>query len=68
MKAILVFNLPKEQDTYDVCVNSGTFFSALYDIDNLIRHKLKHGNHSEEINKILQEIRDLVPERIHDIG
>lgn len=68
MKAILVFNLPSENDTYSVCVHSGKFFSALHEIDGILRNKIKHGNYSEEIQDMLQEIRNLIPNEVHDIG
>ena len=68
MKAILEFNLPEDHDTYDVCVNSGKFFSALHDIDGLIRNKLKYDKMSKETETVLNEIRNLIPHEIHEIG
>ena len=68
MKAILEFNLPDEQDTYTVCVNSGKFFSALHEIDGHLRDKIKHGDCPKEIQDMLQEIRNMIPSEIHEIG
>jgi hypothetical protein len=68
MKAILEFNLPEDHDTYDVCVNSGKFFSALHDIDGHIRNKLKYDKLDKKTRLILEEIRSMIPHEIHEIG
>lgn len=68
MKATLEFNLPEDHDTYDVCVNSGKFYSALNTINELIRNKLKYDEMSKETETVLNEIRNLIPHEIHEIG
>lgn len=42
MKAILEFELPEDQEEYEYAVNAEKMYSALYDINQLIRSKLKY--------------------------
>lgn len=68
MKAILEFNLPDEQDTYTVCVESGKFFSALCNIEREIDKLLNSGRIKKPTKAVLEEIRNLIPFEIHKIG
>ena len=42
MKAILKFELPDDQEEYELAVNAPKMYSALWDIKQLIRSKLKY--------------------------
>ena len=42
MKAILEFELPDDQQEYELAVNAEKMHSALFDIKQLIRAKLKY--------------------------
>lgn len=42
MKAILEFELPDDQEEYKLAVNAPKMYSALWDIKQLIRSKLKY--------------------------
>ena len=42
MKAILEFKLPDDQQEYELAVNAEKMHSALFDIKQLIRAKLKY--------------------------
>lgn len=42
MKAVLEFKLPKDQEEYEMAVNAAKMYSALWDIKQLIRSKLKY--------------------------
>ena len=44
MKAILEFELPDDQEEYEYAVNARKMYSALWDIKQLIRSKLKHNS------------------------
>ena len=68
MKATLSFTIPEEEDAFAVCVNSGKFYSALNTINELIRNKLKYDEMSKETETVLNEIRNLIPHEIHEIG
>ena len=42
MKAILEFNLPEDQEQYDIANNASRMYLALWDIKQLLRSKLKY--------------------------
>lgn len=42
MKAILEFELPDDQEEYEMAVDAPKMYSALWDIKQLIRSKLKY--------------------------
>ena len=42
MKAILEFELPEDQQEYEMTVDAPKMYSALWDIKQLIRSKLKY--------------------------
>ena len=44
MRATLEFNLPEEQNEHLRAVRAGDAWSALYDIDNMLRNLLKYGD------------------------
>ena len=44
MKAILEFELPKDQREYELSVDAKKMYSALWDIKQLIRAKLKYNS------------------------
>jgi hypothetical protein len=45
MKATLEFQLPEEQNEHLRAVKAGDAWSALYDIDFMLRNLLKHGDY-----------------------
>lgn len=44
MKATLEFQLPEDQNEHLRAIHAGAAWSALYDIDYLLRNLLKHGD------------------------
>ena len=46
MKAILEFELPEDQQEYEMTVDATKMYSALWDIKQLIRSKLKYNSDS----------------------
>ncbi len=42
MKAILEFNLPEDQDQYEMANDASKMYLALWDIKQLLRSKLKY--------------------------
>lgn len=42
MKAILEFNLPEDQSEYDLAINGIKYYSALSDIREWLRRRLKY--------------------------
>ncbi len=57
MKATLEFNLPEDHNEHLRAVYAGEAWSALYDIDNMLRNMLKHGNNEY---KTVEEMADAV--------
>jgi hypothetical protein len=67
MKAILRFDLPEDQSDFDAARLGRTALSALWDIDNFCRSRLKHGEPSEEAEAILLAIRAMIPYELLDV-
>ena len=42
MKAILEFNLPEDQEEYDMINNASKMYLSLWDIKQMLRSKLKY--------------------------
>jgi hypothetical protein len=68
MEATLQFNLPDDEEQFNVAVKSMDWALLAWDVDQIIRNLLK--NHSEEyktgelaLEHIQEEIRDLMEEK-----
>lgn len=42
MRVTLEFNLPEEQDEYEIYHNARKYYSVLWDLDQFLRNKLKY--------------------------
>jgi hypothetical protein len=64
MKAKLIFNLPEDQYEFKHACNGTKYISALEDIANMIRSKLKYGNLNEAedaaYSKLSEEFYDII--------
>lgn len=58
MKAILTFNLPRENEEFRTTVNGMGYRNVLSDVDNYLREKLKYGHKYKSVNEALQDVRD----------
>ena len=58
MKAKLTFNLPDDQHDFDLAVQSGKMYSALWDISQELRKLWKYEELSEEEWNMVERIRD----------
>lgn len=58
MEAILKFSLPKDQYEYDTANNASKYRSALWDLDQYLRNKIKYP--SEDTSNICTDTLDLV--------
>ena len=68
MKAILEFNLPEDKEEFDAA-NKGMDWALLaWDIDQLLRNKLKYGKLLPNTRAELEEIRDTLNEMLVDKG
>jgi len=66
MKARLTFNLPDDQNEFDLAVQSGNMYSALWDISQDLRTLWKYEELSEEEWKMVERIRDKFYEILSD--
>ena len=68
MKAILEFNLPEDEEQFNAA-NKGMDWALLtWDIDQLLRNKLKYGDLLPNTRAELEEIRDTLNEMLVDRG
>jgi hypothetical protein len=68
MKAILEFNLPEDQQDFDLATKGLKFWSVLWELDQSLRAKTKYAPDSLPQNKYdaYQEIRDELRELMLD--
>ncbi|NBO98742.1 MAG: hypothetical protein EBU90_01260 [Proteobacteria bacterium] len=59
-KAILKFNLPEEQEEFEMALNATKYCVVLHNIDQTLRNKIKYAdeNATDEYINTLQMIRD----------
>ena len=68
MKAILEFNLPEDEEQFNAA-NKGMDWALLtWDIDQLLRKKLKYSDLLPNTRAELEEIRDTLNEMLTDRG
>lgn len=68
MKAILEFNLPDDQQDYDLANNGLNFWRVLYELDKELRSKTKYAADDLPQDKYdaYQEVRDMLHELMTD--
>jgi hypothetical protein len=66
MKAVLKFNLPDEQHDFDLAIQGGKMYSALWDISQELRAIWKYEELSDEEFKMVERIRDKFYEILGD--
>jgi hypothetical protein len=61
-KALLEFNLPEDQNDFDLAVNGSAFSCVLTDLDNELRNLSKHQNKPlitvDEVRKLIRELAE----------
>lgn len=55
------FNLPDDQEDLDIVLKAREMYSALIEIDNVLRTQLKYGERDKDVDKMLQ-VRQLANE------
>lgn len=58
MKAELHFENASESEELKLCLKARNWHDVAWRIDQYLKQKIKHGNHSEEVEIKLQEVRD----------
>ena len=60
MRAILEFNLPDDQESFNASYHSGQFVSCVEDTLNHIRTALKHGHNFKTPEEALDSVRKII--------
>jgi hypothetical protein len=58
--ATLVFNLPEEQDDFELVNKASKYYSVIWDLDQFLRSKIKYADeHTSELSiEAFQHVRD----------
>ena len=67
MKATLEFNLPEEQEEYDITMQAGKMHSVLWDFDQKLRGIVKWEKKGYNLNTV-ENLRDELHELMNDNG
>ena len=67
MKAILEFNLPEEEEQFNVASKGMDWALIVWEIDQLLRNKLKYGAPTHHVH-LLEELRDTLNNLVEDKG
>lgn len=68
MKKILEFNVPEDNEEFEMANNGYKYQLALYEIDQFLRGKIKYQDLSEAQEQIYQEVRDKLHELTNEYG
>ena len=60
MKAILEFELPTDKENFDASAKGMDWAIVVWDMDQLLRNKLKYEEHGTDTRKALEEVRELL--------
>ena len=66
-RATLSFDLPDDHAEFRAALAGREALAVLHEIDYLCRSKLKHGELTEVVEAVVQEIRDMIPGELLDI-
>jgi hypothetical protein len=64
MKATLEFNLPEDKEEHLRAIHAGAAWTALHDIDHMLRNHLKHGPTFNTADDMAQEVRRQINEAL----
>lgn len=60
MKAILEFNLPEDADDFTLAKDGHGWYCAMFELDQWLRDRLKHGHEFKTADEALQGCRDML--------
>ena len=66
MKAVLIFDLPGEQEDFNHAVNGLNWALAVWDIDQQLRNWLKYGHDFEDVGDALEKVREFVHQTLEE--
>lgn len=67
-KATLTFNLPEEQEEFNMASKASSAYIALHEYDQYLRARLKYEELPEAVNAALQEARDKLNSICNEFG
>ena len=68
MKAILEFNLPADEEQFDAANRGMDWALVAWDMDQLLRNKLKYEEHTRDTRKVLEDLRKILNDMLVDKG
>ena len=68
MKAILEFNLPEDKEEFDAASRGMDWALVAWEIDQLLRNKLKYEEHVRDTRNTLEELRKILNDMLADKG
>ena len=67
MKAILEFNLPEDEEQFNVASKGMDWALIVWELDQTLRYKLKYGAPTHHVH-LLEELRDTLNNLVEDKG
>lgn len=68
MKGILTFNLPQENEEFELAQQGWQYKGVINDLDRWLRNKIKHGDLSEADYQSLTEVREFIQQCLFSYG
>jgi hypothetical protein len=68
MKATLGFNLPEDEEQFNIFIHAESFQRALHEIMEFLRKKTKYSNLTEKERTIYNEIQDKLYDILKDLN
>lgn len=65
-EVIIKFNLPEEQEAINIAMGADGMHSAIFNLKQALRSKLKHGQYEGEEYRLIEEINDLLNQELDD--
>lgn len=66
MNATLTFNLPEEQEEFNMATQAHKLYFAISDFDNFLRNKIKHTDLTDEQYAVYDTIRQELWNRLSE--
>ena len=66
MEATLKFNLPEDQNEFELAAHAGDWYMTVAELDDELRNKLKYGHEFKSANKALEWTRETLLEILKD--
>lgn len=61
MKATLKYDLPDEQEEFEIAIKSRDYYNQLWEIDQHLRSLLKHGDpEAQSTRRLAENIRNMI--------